>query len=131
MTDIIIVGGGPAGLTAAIYGARSGKSVILFEGKGFGGQIGKSHKVENYPGYEQISGFELSMKLKAQAELFGAELITAKVKRVEEKDGYFSVAADKDYEARAVIFALGAEQRPGTRADVQRMLAGHGNRCHR
>ena len=95
MKDIIIIGGGPAGLTAAIYGARSGKSVLLFEGKAFGGQISKSHKVENYPGFEEISGLEFSMKLKKQAELFGAEIISAKVKEVEEKDGIFTVTADR------------------------------------
>ena len=109
MKDIIIIGGGPAGLTAAIYGARSGKSVLLFEGKAFGGQISKSHKVENYPGFEEISGLEFSMRLKKQAELFGAEIISAAVKAVEEKDGFFTVTADKEYECRTVIFALGTE----------------------
>ncbi len=109
MKDIIIIGGGPAGLTAAIYAGRSGKSVILFEGKGIGGQISKSHKVENYPGFTDISGLELSMNLKKQAEFFGAQIITHKVKAVEENDGVFTVAADKEYQARAVIFALGAE----------------------
>lgn len=109
MKDIIIIGGGPAGLTAAIYGARSGKSVLLFEGKAFGGQISKSHKVENYPGFSDISGFELSMKLKAQAELFGAELITAQVKAVREQESGFIVEADKQYKARTIIFALGTQ----------------------
>ncbi len=109
MKDIIIIGGGPAGLTAAIYAGRSGKSVLLFEGKSLGGQISKSHKVENYPGFEEISGYEFSMKLKGQAELFGAEIISHKVKAIEEKEGVFTVTADKDYEARAVIFALGTE----------------------
>lgn len=109
MKDIIIIGGGPAGLTAAIYGGRSGKSVLLFEGKSFGGQISKSHRVENYPGFAEISGPEFSMNLKKQAELFGAEIIPHKVKAVEEKDGFFTVTADKAYEARAVIFALGTE----------------------
>ncbi len=109
MKDIIIIGGGPAGLTAAIYAGRSGKSVLLFEGKSFGGQISKSHKVENYPGFEDISGFEFSMKLKKQAELFGAEIIQKKVKDVKEKDGIFTVTSDTDYESKAVIFALGTE----------------------
>ncbi|MBQ3137855.1 MAG: thioredoxin-disulfide reductase [Clostridia bacterium] len=109
MKDIIVIGGGPAGLTAAIYGARSGKSVLLFEGKAYGGQISKSHKVENYPGFEEISGFELSVKLKNQAELFGAESISAKVISVTENEGFFTVTADKEYTAKAVIFALGTE----------------------
>ncbi len=109
MKDIIIIGAGPAGLTAAIYAARSGKSVLLFEGKAIGGQISKSHRVENYPGFEEISGFELSARLKKQAEHFGAQIISRKVKSVAEKDGIFTVTADTDYEARAVIFALGTE----------------------
>ena len=109
MKDIIIIGGGPAGLTAAIYAGRSGKSVLLFEGKSFGGQISKSHKIENYPGFTDISGFEFSMNLKKQAEFFGAEIISRRVKAVEEKDGYFAVEADGIYEAKAIIFALGAE----------------------
>ncbi len=109
MKDIIIIGAGPAGLTAAIYASRSGKSVLLFEGKTFGGQISKSHKVENYPGFEEISGFELSARLKKQAEHFGTEIISRRVRSVAEGDGFFTVTADKEYEARAVIFALGTE----------------------
>ncbi len=109
MRDIIIIGGGPAGMTAAIYAARSGKDVLLFEGKSIGGQISKSHKVENYPGFEEISGFEYSMKLKSQAERFGTEIISSKVKSIKENDGIFTVTADMEYEAKAIIFALGAE----------------------
>ena len=122
MKDIIIIGGGPAGLTAAIYGGRSGKSVLLFEGKSFGGQISKSHKVENYPGFEEISGFELSVKLKKQAELFGTEIISQKVKSVEEKDGFFTVTADKTYEGKAVIFALGTEPKKSGIPDEEKLI---------
>ena len=122
MKDIIIIGGGPAGLTAAIYGARSGKSVLLFEGKAFGGQISKSHKVENYPGFEEISGLEFSMKLKKQAELFGTEIISAKVKEVEEKDGIFTVTADREYDAKAVIFALGTEPKKAGIPDEDKLI---------
>lgn len=122
MKDIIIIGGGPAGLTAAIYGARSGKSVLIFEGKAFGGQISKSHKVENYPGFEEISGFDFSVKLKKQAELFGAEIISAKVKSVEENEGFFTVTADKDYQAKAVIFALGTEPKKSGIPDEDKLI---------
>lgn len=122
MKDIIIIGGGPAGLTAAIYGARSGKSVLLFEGKSIGGQISKSHKVENYPGFEEISGFELSEKLKKQAELFGAEIIAAKVKAVEENEGSFTVTADKEYKARTVIFAPGTEPKKSGIPDEDKLI---------
>lgn len=108
MKDIVIIGGGPAGLTAAIYAARSGKNVLLFEEKAYGGQISKSHKVENYPGLSEVSGFEFSMNLKKQAEKFGAELKMEKVHSVTEKDGIFTVTAKESHEAKAVIFALGA-----------------------
>lgn len=122
MKDIIIIGGGPAGLTAAIYAGRSGKSVLLFEGKAFGGQISKSHKVENYPGFEEISGFEFSMKLKKQAELFGAEIIQKRVQAVAEKNGTFTVTADKDYESKTVIFALGTEPKKSGIPDEDKLV---------
>lgn len=108
MNDIIIIGGGPAGLTAAIYASRSGKNVLLFEEKAFGGQISQSHKVENYPGFSQISGFEFSMNLKQQAASFGAQFKASKVTAVKETENGFTVSADTDYETKAVIFALGA-----------------------
>ena len=63
MYDIIVIGGGPAGLTAAIYARRAGKSVLIFEKDGFGGQMTHSPKIENYPGYNEISGLELSDKM--------------------------------------------------------------------
>lgn len=122
MKDIIIIGGGPAGLTAAIYAGRSGKSVLLFEGKSFGGQISKSHKVENYPGFEEISGFEFSAKLKKQAELFGAETVSKKAKAVEEKEGFFTVTADKEYEGKTVIFALGTEPKKSEIPDEDKLV---------
>lgn len=108
MKDIIIIGGGPAGLTAAIYASRSGKNVLLFEEKAFGGQISKSHKVENYPGLSGISGFDFSMNLKQQAASFGTQFKSVKVSAVAESENSFTVTADEEYKAKAVIFALGA-----------------------
>ena len=72
--DIIIVGGGPAGLTAAIYGRRAGRSVLLLEKEGFGGQIASAPKVENYPGFAAVSGAELSDLMYSQAENLGARI---------------------------------------------------------
>ena len=63
MYDIIVIGAGPAGLCAAIYGCRAGKSVLMLEKSGFGGQMTYSPKIENYPAYEQISGNELAEKM--------------------------------------------------------------------
>ena len=73
MYDILIVGGGPAGLTAAIYARRAGKSALVLEGTGFGGQIASSHLVENYPAIPAVSGADYSEALTAQAKTLGAE----------------------------------------------------------
>lgn len=122
MKDIIIIGGGPAGLTAAIYAARSGKNVLLFEEKAYGGQISKSHKVENYPGLPEVNGFEFSMNLKKQAESFGTEFRMEKVKSVTEEEGIFRIAAKEDYEARAVIFAPGAAPKKAGIPDEDKLI---------
>jgi thioredoxin reductase (NADPH) len=74
MYDIIIIGAGPAGLTAAIYARRANKSVLILEKESFGGQITYSPKVENYPGFNEISGSELGEKLVDQALNLGAEI---------------------------------------------------------
>ena len=83
MHDIIIVGGGPAGLTAAIYGLRAGKSVLVIEKNGFGGQIAYSPKVENIPGTIQISGAEFADKLTEQVMNLGADVELENVISVE------------------------------------------------
>ena len=90
MYDIIVVGGGPAGLTAAIYGLRAGKNVLVVEKNGFGGQIAFSPKVENIPGFQVISGAEFADKLTEQAMALGAEVELEKVVGLEKKDGVFS-----------------------------------------
>ena len=72
--DIIIVGGGPAGLTAAVYARRAGKSVLLLERESFGGQIASSPKVENFPGLPAVSGAELAERLYSQAEAQGTRI---------------------------------------------------------
>ena len=73
MHDIIVVGGGPAGMTAALYARRNGKTVLVIERNGFGGQITHSPRVENYPGFESVSGNELAERLLDQILAQGAE----------------------------------------------------------
>ena len=79
MTDILIAGAGCAGLTAAIYAARAGKSVLVLEAESMGGQIVSSPRVENYPGIPSISGLEFSDRLFSQAEALGVEFDLARV----------------------------------------------------
>ncbi|MBQ8683822.1 MAG: FAD-dependent oxidoreductase [Clostridia bacterium] len=113
MYDILIVGAGPAGLTAAIYARRANKSVLLLEKGAFGGQITFSPKVENYPGFESVSGSELADKLVEQTLAQGAEVEIETVTGVEDKGDHKVVTTEdgNTYEAKAVIIAAGARHR--------------------
>lgn len=111
MTDIIVIGGGPSGLTAAMYALRGGKSVMLFEKEAYGGQISKSALVENYPSVKAVSGFEFSMNLYNQAKAFGCEFKKEKVTRVTDGETKRVITSKGEYECKAVIFALGATPR--------------------
>ncbi len=113
MYDIIIVGAGTAGLSAAIYGVRAGKSVLLIEGKNYGGQIVNTPEVENYPGINNISGFEFATNLYNQATELGAEVIFTEVTGIEESQDIKRVStAQGDYQCKSVILATGAKNRP-------------------
>ena len=113
MYDIIIVGGGPAGLTAAIYGRRNLKTVLVIEKSVFGGQIVNSPKVENIPGFEEITGVAFAERLVDQALAQGAEMEAAEVTAIcREDDGTFTAITDEgSFEGRAVILATGARHR--------------------
>ena len=113
MYDIVIVGSGPAGLTAAIYGLRAGKSVLVLEKNGFGGQIAYSPKVENIPGTLQISGTEFADKLLEQAINLGAYLELEAVTGIEKTEDAFLLHTEEggDFKGRSVILALGVKHR--------------------
>ena len=112
MYDILIVGGGPAGLTAAIYAARAGKTVAVLERETPGGQIVSAPLVENYPGILSISGAELAQKMTEQAKLLGAEfLFTEAAGLSKTQDGFLVSCADDALEAKTVILATGASHR--------------------
>ncbi len=112
MYDIIVIGGGPAGMTAAMYAARAGKRVILFEGEAFGGQISKSRMVENYPGVPNISGMDLSDGLYSQLTNLGVETKMAVISSAEKTDGGFSVSDGIDtYRAKCLILCTGVSHR--------------------
>lgn len=110
--DIIIVGGGPAGLTAAIYARRAEKSVLILEKNGFGGQIAWSPRVDNFPGIPSISGAELSDRMFSQALDMGAEaeLLEAVGLRRSEA-GLVVITPEGEYTAKAVVLATGAQHR--------------------
>ncbi|MCI2057442.1 MAG: FAD-dependent oxidoreductase [Oscillibacter sp.] len=110
--DILIVGGGPAGLTAAIYARRAGKTVLLLEKEGFGGQIASSPRVENYPGLPAISGAELADQLYSQAEALGARMELEEVQRIESAPAVHTVVTDYGtYTAGVIILATGMKHR--------------------
>lgn len=113
MYDIVIVGGGPAGYSAALYAARAGLHAVVLEKQSVGGQAVRSENIENYPGFDAgIDGLSLSEKMQRGAERFGAELVTEEVRRVELMQPVKTVEGAKQiYQAPAVILATGAPPR--------------------
>ena len=113
MYDIIIVGGGPAGLTAAVYALRAGKNVVVIEKNGFGGQIAYSPKVENIPGTQQISGSQFAEQLVEQAMNLGADVELETVTEVRKDGDIFHVCTEEGstFEGKTVILAVGVKHR--------------------
>ncbi len=143
MADVIIIGAGPAGLSAAIYVQRAGKQALLLEAMTYGGQIVNTPEVENYPGIPKISGFDFATALYEQATALGAELVFDKAEKIEKKpeDTPESTTEGKPatkaevlqvttsggavYEAKAVILATGARNRK-LMIDREEELTGRG-----
>ena len=110
---MLIVGGGPAGYTAALYGARAGLSVLLLEMLAPGGQMGTTDWIDNYPGFSQgINGFELAMQMKEGAERFGAKTLLAQATGLELSEKIKTVRTAKEaFQGRTVVLATGASPR--------------------
>jgi len=125
--DVIIIGSGPAGLTAAIYTGRNGLRTLVVAGTSWGGQLMLTSKIENFPGFsEGIMGPELMDNMRRQAEKFGAEIIFEDATSVDFKNRPFIVeAGGKAYEARSVIIATGASRR-WLGLESERRLRGRG-----
>ena len=116
MIDVLIIGAGPAGLSAAIYVQRAGKQALCLEEKMVGGQIVNTPEIANYPGIKMVSGFEFSMGLYEQATELGAQVEyerAAKIEKLEGEEDGFKVITEsgKEYETRTVIIATGAKNR--------------------
>lgn len=112
MYDVIIIGAGPAGMTAALYASRSNLSVLMIERGAPGGQMNNTAEVENYPGFDSIMGPELAYKMYENVEKFGTENAYGIVMGIKDHGSYKEVICDdKSYEAKAVIIATGCEHR--------------------
>ena len=113
MYDIIIIGAGPAGMTAALYARRAEKTVLLIEKNSFGGQITHSPRVENYPGFLAMSGNEFAEKLLEQVTEHGADIELDEVNAIKPFDGGYSVAtlSGSEFLAKSIIIATGSKHR--------------------
>lgn len=112
MFDIIVIGAGPAGLTAAIYGKRANKNVLVLEKNTYGGQIITSNKVENYPGFKSITGYDFATNLYNQAKELGADIKLENVIALKNNNDYKIVVTDKnEYKAKSIIIATGSKKR--------------------
>ena len=124
--DIVIVGSGPAGLTAAIYASRANKNVLVIEKEAFGGMITHSPKVENYPGLGVISGLDLADKFVAQAMDLGVNFEFDEVKDISKDAHEFKVVGQhKEYVAKSIILATGSKHRT-LKLDNEEKLVGKG-----
>ncbi len=122
MFDVVIVGAGPAGMTAAVYLRRASKSVLVLEAKAYGGQIINTPDIENYPVEAHISGFDFAQKLYEQAKNLGAEFRFEKAVEIRDGDVKTVVTTKNEYEAKAVILATGSENRKLGVADEDKLV---------
>jgi len=108
--DIVIIGGGPAGLSAGLYAARARRSTLIIEKNVTGGQIALTAEIENYPGIDTINGFDLGQAMQKQAEKYGAEMAYTNVTSIEPQEGRHVIHTEEgDFLAKALIITAGAD----------------------
>ena len=125
MTDVLIIGAGTAGLTAAIYARRAEKTVLVLEANSFGGQIVNTPSIENFPAAPHVSGFDFAMRLYEQATALGAEIRFEKALELRDGDPKTVVTAKNEYVAKTVILATGSKNRKLGLSEEER-LTGRG-----
>ena len=113
MYDVIIIGGGPAGLTAAIYASRANLEVLILEAEVNGGKLSKTYEIENYPGIKKIGGMELAMQLSEHSQQFGAKLVSGNVKEIKDNNDTKTVILTNgnEYTSKTIIIATGTKER--------------------
>lgn len=110
--DVVIIGGGPAGLSAGLYSSRALLKTLIVESGAVGGQVTTTSDMENYPGSISDNAMELANRMKEQALRFGTEIVTGRCESVKKVDSYFHIVTDKEeYKAKAVIIATGSQPR--------------------
>ena len=111
--ELVVIGGGPAGLSAAIYATRAGLTPVVIESGSFGGQISTTDELDNYPGLDNVGGVELGERMRAHAERLGAEFSYDAIKSIELDAGTttFRLQGEESYEASSVVYAAGASPR--------------------
>lgn len=111
MYDVIIIGGGPGGMAAALYSLRAGRKTLIFEEKTFGGQMAETPVIENMPGSPDAEGWKLAMEFSSQVEKLGPDVCYEKIIKLIPRDGFTEVCTDKScYQARKVILAMGVKR---------------------
>lgn len=126
MYDIIVIGGGVAGMTSSLYALRNGKKVLLIEGEGIGGQIAQSPRVENYPTHKEITGAKLSEDLFEQISVLGVEFDFDNIQHIEKLGDVFKITGEfGEYMSKSVIIANGVKHRK-LRLPNEEKLIGHG-----
>lgn len=123
--DVVIIGGGPAGLSAGIYAGRAGVKTVVIEKYFSGGQASQTYEIENYPGYVKVGGFDLMQEMEKQAKACGAEIIFDEIDSISLKNKKIKLCGGDEIEAKTVIIASGASHTP-LGIDKEEKLKGHG-----